>query len=414
VLQAINEQPPLSGQLMEKLELALVDGVIAPCTPMARRVAAGAELAQPIRIVPHPFFAGEVSPDPRPPEGKKIVYAGRLELRKGVIDLIDAAKRVLVQDPEVEFYLIGGDTTTAPGGGSMREHLLPMLDAAQRARIHFIDNCPPDELYRHYRAARFCVFPSHFENFPNVCLEAMSAGRTAVVGNDSGMIEMIGDCGLAIPPHDPERLAAAMLEWLRDPERTVQLGQRAARRVREVYSPARMVAERVAAYQEVLARVGSRVTLAQRLARVSPSVWREVAPEMAEALRLVLTTHPVAAGGQSLDASAVVRRIRAKMPDHPGALRIALYGAGQHTLKLVPQFPWLASQGIHVALILDDAPERSGGSVAGVLVAPPLEALSAGVDCVVLSSDAMEPLLWDKSLPLRQRGLTVIRLYSHD
>jgi len=414
VLQDINRQPSLAGQHMEKLELALADGVCAPCTPMAERVEAGVETERPVTVVHHPFFADEVADVYEPPTGKRIVYVGRLEFRKGVVDLIEAAHLVLAKHPDAEFFLVGGDTPTAPGGGSMKDYLLPRIDDGVRDRIHFVQNIPPEKLYAYYRSALFCTFPSIFENFPNVCLEAMAAGRTAVVGNDSGMVEMIADAGIHLPPQQPETLAKTMIELLDDPERAAELGRQAFTRVREVFLPAAQAEARVEFYQSVLDITGASIELSQRLARVKATVWRQVAPELADGMRLLLTGKIDTADFDNPAVERIIRRVRMKLGHTKPSVRIALYGAGQHTQKLVPYFPALAEKGISVVLILDDNPARAGSELGGVPIAPATEALKAAIDCVVLSSDAMEHKLWEKSLPLRNAGLTLLRLYANN
>ncbi|MDP8224402.1 MAG: glycosyltransferase [Candidatus Lernaella stagnicola] len=413
VLQELNGQPPLPGALLEKLQLALADGVCAPCSPMAVRVEAGVALAAPVTVVHHPFFADGVLDEAAPPTGRRMLYVGRLERRKGVITLVDAAQRALGEFADAELVLVGGDTTTRPGGGSMKEYLCERIDARFRSRIHFVENIPPAELYEYYRAALFCVFPSIFENFPNVCLEAMAAGRTAIVGRDSGMVEMIGEAGVPVAPEDPDSLATEMIALLGDPERAATLGRRAFDRVRDVFAPEKMAARRVAFYQSIIDQVGARSSLQKRLARVALPVWREVMPEYAAAFRVLLE------GCADEDESAspadrVLRKVRAHAPWPERPLRAALYGGGQHTRKLAPYFGRLAERGLEIALILDDDPRRAGQDIAGVKIAPPSAAIEQGVDIVVLSSDAAEPMLWEKSRPLRAAGLPVVRLYAPD
>jgi glycogen synthase len=409
LLQQLNGQPPLAGQVFENLETALVEAVCAPCGPMARRVEA-AMAPETVTVVHHPFFADDVDADPQPARGKHMLYVGRLELRKGVIELIDAAAHVLDEEPEAELTLVGGDTTTRPGGGPMKELLEARVAPRHRDRVHFIDNAPSAELYAFYRRAAFCVFPSRFENFPNVCLEAMAAGRTAIVGNDSGMVEMIGEAGVTTPPENPAALAEAMLGLLRDPARVEELGRQAARRAREIFAPAKMAAARVAYYEQVIAASGERSALAARLARVPEDVWRQVAPDQATAFRILLAGKLEGAAHQNIVVERLLRKVALKLNNRP-QVRIALYGAGQHTQQLAPFFDLLTDKGVAVALIVDDNPARHGDRIGNVEIVAPSAAIGV-VDAVVLSSDAAETALWTKSATLREAGLPVVRLYA--
>jgi glycosyltransferase involved in cell wall biosynthesis len=70
---------------------------------------------------------------------------------------------------------------------------------------------------------------SHGEAFPNVVAEAMACGRPCIATDvgDAGCI--VGGTGWIVPPADPEMLAGAMLDALREDEALLQERERAAR-----------------------------------------------------------------------------------------------------------------------------------------------------------------------------------------
>jgi glycosyltransferase involved in cell wall biosynthesis len=92
-----------------------------------------------------------------------------------------------------------------------------------------------------------CVYPSIWENFPLVCLEAMAAGRGIVASSAGGMAEMLnhGEVGRTVPPRAPRPLADAILGLLTAPEERMRLGRAARERVLAEYN-----ADRVASLQE--------------------------------------------------------------------------------------------------------------------------------------------------------------------
>jgi len=87
-----------------------------------------------------------------------------------------------------------------------------------------------------------CVFPSIWDNFPNVCLESMAAARGIVGSSAGGMADMLdfGRVGRIIPPRSSRKIAQAVIELLKDPELRMKLGQMARDRLLKEYNPERV------------------------------------------------------------------------------------------------------------------------------------------------------------------------------
>ena len=115
----------------------------------------------------------------------EVLYYGRLEHRKGVHHLVNVAVRMVSQGQCVRFRFIGGDTQTGPFGRSMREYLSSKVGGVWEDLIVFEEARPREELGQAIQDAAVCCFPSLWENFLNVCLEAMSLG-SVVVGSSFG------------------------------------------------------------------------------------------------------------------------------------------------------------------------------------------------------------------------------------
>ncbi|MDX1786410.1 MAG: glycosyltransferase, partial [Roseovarius sp.] len=96
-----------------------------------------------------------------------------------------------------------------------------------------------------YVAADLFVLSSRFEGFPNVLVEAMSAGRACVAFDcDTGPDEIIRDGidGLLVRDLTDEALAAALDKALGDPELRSRLAE-AAPGVAQRYAPSRVLAK---------------------------------------------------------------------------------------------------------------------------------------------------------------------------
>jgi glycosyltransferase involved in cell wall biosynthesis len=93
--------------------------------------------------------------------------------------------------------------------------------------------------------------PSRYEGLGLALIEAMLAGLPCVASRVGGIPEVLGDCGLLVPPDDPDALADALSALAEDAGLRASLGARARRRASAEFGVARMAA----AYRELWARV---------------------------------------------------------------------------------------------------------------------------------------------------------------
>lgn len=399
------DRPPQHAEILEVLQLETADAVVSPSAALARRIAQEVARPEPIEILRHPFQVKDLGEAFAPPAGKTMLFVGRLELRKGVVDLIDAAANVLIRDPAAELVLVAADTDGAPGGGSLRAYLAARLPAAVRDRVTFAGHAPTEMLGAYYRRAAFCVFPSLFDNFPNVCLEAMAAGRACIVGDDSGMVEIVGDTGLAVPPRSPEKLATAMRLLLDNPERCRRLSRAAYERVRARFSAEKVAGERGAFYERLVNRCGGFSDPQKRRGRVQPATWARALRETASAARLLHAN----AGLTEEDRPAHHLARRWGGRDLP----VVVFGAGRHTEKLLQRRDELAAARLHVVGVVDEDPGRQGGTCGGFPIGAPVTELLPEGARVIVSSDAMEPRLFERAAHIYGTA-NVGRLYYHD
>ncbi len=146
---------------------------------------------------------------PWSPGGPVIGFVGRLEPRKGVLDLVRAAPAIRAAHPDARIVLIGDEPYgTAP---DYTETVLREAHAAAIDHVPWVDNAPG--LMRHLDVL---VLPSHAEPFGTVLAEAMAVGTPVVATAVDGLPEVVVDgvTGRLVPPGDPARLAAAIAEVL--------------------------------------------------------------------------------------------------------------------------------------------------------------------------------------------------------
>jgi glycosyltransferase involved in cell wall biosynthesis len=155
-----------------------------------------------------------------------VLFVGRLEWIKGPDLLIRALPTILKRHPNVRFCLAGGDTNTAPGGGSMLAYLSCLTPENARAHVEFTGFLTPEQLSKKYRRATVCVFPSRWEGFGLVAAEAMACGKATVVTDVGGLRDVVadGETGVVVKGEAPESLASALDTLLSDAPLRARLG----------------------------------------------------------------------------------------------------------------------------------------------------------------------------------------------
>nr|BFE80153.1 hypothetical protein GCM10020093_027540 [Planobispora longispora] len=114
------------------------------------------------------------------------------------------------------------------------------------ADYRFLDSA---ELFAHFLAADVCVFPSVYEPFGLVAVEAMALARPVLVGPGYSP-EVVGDGAVRCAHDRPEELADALSRCLDDPAGAARIAARGAAYVRERYSWSRTAERTLAAYAE--------------------------------------------------------------------------------------------------------------------------------------------------------------------
>ncbi len=137
-----------------------------------------------------------------------VVYIGRMDVKKGLRELVEAAASLHPARPNLHVYLVGE--------GPDR----PLIESAIEDRnasgyIHALPACAFDDVAVWMTAADLVTLPSYMEGCPNVVLEALACGRPVVATNVGGIPEIMSDeCGRLVPPRDPVALAEALASVL--------------------------------------------------------------------------------------------------------------------------------------------------------------------------------------------------------
>ena len=137
-----------------------------------------------------------------------VVYIGRMDLKKGLRELVEAAAALHPQRPNLHVYMVGE--------GPDRSLIQSAIDRNNAAGyVHALPSCPFDEVAVWMAAADVVTLPSYMEGCPNVVLEALACGQPVVATHVGGIPEIMDDsCGLLVPPREPAALAHALASVL--------------------------------------------------------------------------------------------------------------------------------------------------------------------------------------------------------
>lgn len=164
---------------------------------------------------------------------------------KGYEFYIRAARRVLITMPETRFVAVGhmDPLATKPFVSLVEE-----LGIQDRFTFLGFRSDIPEIL----SGLDLFVLSSVNEGFPLVTLEAMAAGKPAVVTRCGGPEEVVDDgrTGLLVPPGDVDALAAGIIAVLSDPERSAAMGRNARSKVENGFTLGKMIQE----YEELYCR----------------------------------------------------------------------------------------------------------------------------------------------------------------
>lgn len=189
------------------------------------------------------------------PREKALVFLGRLVPEKGVWQLLHCFPRVLESVPEAKLYIVG----RGPQKKILEQRAQKLGIEKKVVFTGFIRDKERNYVYRQARAA---VFPSLYEPFGIVALEAMATRTPAIVSEVGGLSEIVvhRQTGLKVPPGHESKLAEAIIEIMSDDELARQLTDNAARMIESVYNWNHIAGSTIDVYNEVTARIKAKKT----------------------------------------------------------------------------------------------------------------------------------------------------------
>jgi len=174
----------------------------------------------------------------------RVCFVGRVELAKGLGDLLQAWKRLAL--PQSELVLVG----------AVRAHAKSLLATQGDSGVRLTGFLPPQSVLQCYRESSLFVLPSPNEGLAQVLLEAMACGLPVVASDMSGANECVteGKEGFIVPTRNVDRLAEAILWCYQHQDELPAMGQAARARIESNFTLEHYNQRMIALYRKLAAR----------------------------------------------------------------------------------------------------------------------------------------------------------------
>jgi glycosyltransferase involved in cell wall biosynthesis len=176
-----------------------------------------------------------------------IFSVGRLVFEKGHHFLLGAMPQILTAFPRTKLVLAGK--------GPLRGYLQGIVDNLKIAdSVHFAGFITDLERDKFLSVANCAIFPSLYEPFGIVALEAMAFNCPVVVSNIGGFAEVVRheETGILVYPDNSDSIAWGILQVLKKPILIKEYGANARRMIEEEYNWQRVARETIKVFERVI------------------------------------------------------------------------------------------------------------------------------------------------------------------
>ena len=178
---------------------------------------------------------------------KIILFMGRLVYEKGIQHLIAAMPKILNGYHDSKLIICGK-------GGMLDELKAEANALGLGQKVYFAGYMNGKDVQRMYKAADIAVFPSTYEPFGIVALEAMLSENPVVVSDVGGLNEIVQhrENGMKSYAGNPNSIADSILELLYDHKLCADITKKAKNKVRNEYNWSKIAQDTHFAYQKAI------------------------------------------------------------------------------------------------------------------------------------------------------------------
>jgi len=163
---------------------------------------------------------------------KRIIFFGRLNALKGLVNATRAMKKILKKYPGWQFRVIGDDGPGPDFTLSMRDWMKVQLKEVEN-QVEFLDGMDYEDLPAAISDAEIVLLPSLFESFSYTCAEAMAAGKAVIGSNNAGMADLIENnkSGILVNPYSDSEIVTAIKKMIEENSFRVMVSENGRKRI---------------------------------------------------------------------------------------------------------------------------------------------------------------------------------------
>lgn len=195
------------------------------------------------------YFSPSLDNSGRYHETISLLFPSRLTKEKGIVELVEACKRLWSQN--FRFNLLIAGTLELGNRSTISHDYMQYLNSLPN--IHFLGHIA--DMPSLYESADIVILPSWREGLSRALIEAASMERPIITTDVPGCLDVVdhGETGLLVPQNDEHSLALAITLLLNNPSLARSLGKSARRKVVKHFQVSHINQATINQYQHLLA-----------------------------------------------------------------------------------------------------------------------------------------------------------------
>jgi glycosyltransferase involved in cell wall biosynthesis len=182
-------------------------------------------------------------------EKVRLVLPARMLIDKGIMEFIEAARKIKEEVSGKAEFILAGDCDTINLAGITEEKLWTMIDSPYIRWVGF-----QKDIFRVLREANVVVLPSYREGLPKSLIEACAVGRPVITTDAPGCRECVidGYNGYLVPVKDTDLLSQRMETLINDRKKRAAMGLNSRKLAAKKFSIENVIEKHLEIYDSLI------------------------------------------------------------------------------------------------------------------------------------------------------------------